>query len=193
MPGIGLEEFKNSIVDLCRPNRFFVSIEDDSEWEEDFGYLVKACSMPSRTIGEIPLNWNGMVYKVPADPTFDDFTITFLNDIDCSVKDYFENWLELIATMNDNTRMTHDEVKATVVVQQLNGNGEVVRTYRMLHAHPKQMDAIELDYDTTDSVENFVITFSYSYFEVEGVTDSAGEGPSSTAPKTSVPTTGGYA
>lgn len=170
--GIDLESFKGNIVDLCRPNRFLVDISTHPMWEDDFGYLVKGASIPSRTIGEVVLQWNGMAYKVPADPTFDDFTLTFLNDIDCSCKEFFETWLDTIANMKSNERAVHSEVKYDVRVQQLNGKGEGVRVYTMKHCHPKQIDAIELDHDTTDTVENFAVTFSYSYFEVDGVDKS---------------------
>jgi hypothetical protein len=167
MPGISLEEFKGNLIDICRPNRFFVYL-DDSSWKDEWGYFVKSCSLPARTMGEVELNWQGMKYKIPADPTFDDFSITFLNDINCEVKDYFERLIELQHEMKTSIKNLPAACKKTIVVQQLNGSGDFVRSYKLFECHPKQMDAIELDYDTTDSIENLVITFSYSYFEVDG-------------------------
>jgi len=172
MPGISLEEFKGALIDVCRPNRFFASI-DHPDWQEEWGYLVKACSLPSRTSGEVALNWQGMQYKLPADHTFDDFTITFLNDIECNVKNFIESLFETQHNMATSVRGLPAECKFTVTVQQLNGAGEFVRQYKLYFCHPKQMDAIELDYDTTDSIETLNVTFSYSYFEVEGIEAAA--------------------
>jgi hypothetical protein len=161
--GISLEQFKSNITDLARPNRFEVAI-DDTEWQAEFGYLVKACSLPSKEIGEILLNWNGMVYKIPGDITFADFSITFLNDIDFKIKNYFEAWLSMIGEQVTNTRGVHSDVKCDMTISQLNGLGNVVKTYNMIGCHPKTMDAIDLDHDSTDGVEHLVITFAYSYF-----------------------------
>ena len=160
---IDLEKFKNNIRDLCRPNRFNVHI-DKHEWEKEYQYLVQGASLPSRTIGDITLNWNGMQYKIPGDPTFDDFSLTFLNDIDFNIKQFFEDWFDLIAEKEDNTRCTPEEAQFNIKVKQLDGQGDIMAEYEFHHCYPKQMDSIELSHETSDSVENLVITFSYSYY-----------------------------
>jgi len=166
MSYVELEKFKKSFSDFCRPNRFIFYIEDDEDWQEDFQYLCRACSIPTRTVGDVPVNWQGMTYHVPGDPSFDTFTVTFYNDIEYKLRDYFEAWMELIAEMDTNKRDIHSDIKATLVVSQLNGEGEIVKKYKLQYAHPTTLSEIELDWETNDTIETFTVTFVYSYFEV---------------------------
>ena len=166
---IVLEDFKASFEDLCRPNRFYLSIDDDDKWLPEFEYMVKSCSIPARTVGEVNLNWQGMVYHVPTDPSFDTFTATFLNDTDFKLKAYFEQWMERIAEVSTNFRGVHDTLKQTLVVSQLDGAGNIIRIYKLKYANPTNIGEIELDYDSNDAVQTFQVTFSYSYFIIEEV------------------------
>ena len=188
MPSSILEDFKGNLNDICRPNRFTVSIRSDNS-NIDFGdedyFFVKGCSIPGKTMGEIELNWMGHKYKVAGDPTFNDVTITFLNDLpattdEFSVRNKFETWFSLISEDPSNIRTIHSDYKATVFINQLNGKNEVVNTYKLINAHPKELGDIELSMESTDAVEEFTVVFSYSYVEY-GDDDGQSSGSSEVA------------
>ena len=167
MASVKLENFKKSFEDICRPNRFHFSIENDEEWLEDYTYLCKACSVPARTVGDITLNWHGMAYHVPGDPTYGDFTATFYNDNKLNIRSYFENWLNMIHEVESNKREIHSDLKATLVVTQVGNDGQSLREYRLYFAHPTTIGEIELDWDSENAVQTFTVTFVYSYFLTE--------------------------
>jgi hypothetical protein len=169
MADITLTGFKAQVHDLARPNRLWVQITGGTAaaaWQEEpYAFLAKSFSLPARTIGNIEVNWQGMKAKLAGDPTFEDFTMTFLNDYEFKVKDYFEAWLEELATMETNIRTDHTTYKAEVLVQQLGRDGSVLAEYTLKGAYPITMDAIELNQESADTVEEFNITFAYDYFE----------------------------
>lgn len=174
MASIKLSDFKEALNDICRPNRFAVRFSgidsaamDVSFNEEDY-FFVKAASIPGKTMGEVDLNWNGYKYKIAGDPSFNDVTVTFYNEIPKggtdSSHDKFLTWLNRISADEENIRTIHSEYKCSVHIMQLDGEGEVLKTYTLEHAHPKDVSEIALSMDSTDSVEEFNVVFSYSYF-----------------------------
>lgn len=169
MSDITLSGFKSQVRDLARPNRLWVQITGGtaaSQWSESpYAFLAKAVSLPARTIGNIEVNWQGMKTKLAGDPTFEDFTMTFLNDYEFLVKSYFEKWLEEIAAMGTNVRTDHGTYKAEILVQQLGRDNQPIAEYKLIGAYPIQMDAIELNQESADTVEEFNVTIAYDYFE----------------------------
>ena len=171
MAMIKISEFKSAVADVARPNRFWVQITGGTaanSWaEQPMAFLAKSASLPSRTIGDIILNWQGMQTKIAGDPTFDDFTMTFLNDMDFKVKSYFEKWMEEISTMESNVRTSQNTYKAEIIVTQLGRDAStILKSYKLIGAYPKQMDAVELSMESNDTPEELNVTFGYDYFEV---------------------------
>jgi len=164
MASIKLTDFKSNVADLARPNRFLVQFLDE-DWDDNFAFYVKSASLPERTIGNIELNWQGMKAKIAGDPTFADFTMTFLNDYDFDVKNYIEEWLELIANMSSNERTAHEDYKVDITITQLGRTSEeVLAEYNLIGCFPLTMDAIELSSDSTDAIEELSVTFAVDQF-----------------------------
>lgn len=178
MPEIKLDAFKGVVKDAARPNRFFMTIEQIGaeggdgpqnsaqipNWDENHCYLVKSAGLPPRTIGEVELNWQGMKAKLSGDPTYDEMTITLINDYDFKAKKFFESWLEVIAMTEENTRSSQGRYKANIKLDQLGRTGEIIASYRLHGAWPKQMDQIELSHESTDTIEELSMTIQLDYW-----------------------------
>lgn len=162
MATIKLSDFKAAVQDAARPNRFLVTMS--GPWGEQHPYLVKTTSLPNRTIGNIELNWQGMKAKIAGDPTFEDISMTFINDYDWNIKNFLEEWIEQIAKMSTNERTAHATYKGDITLQQLGRTGEVLASYVLVGAFPISMDSIELSQDSMDTVEEVTVSFSYDYF-----------------------------
>jgi len=167
---IKLSDFKAKVTDVARPNRLWVQITSEKSvaknFTDDMSFLAKSVSLPNRTIGNIEVNWQGMKAKIAGDPTFDDMTLTFLNDYEWKIKKYFEAWIEEVATMVSNDRTAHGTYKSEVKIEQLGRTGEVLATYKLLGAYSISMDAIELNQESGDTVEELSVSLAYDYFEV---------------------------
>lgn len=165
--GISLNDFKSKVKDGARPNRFLITIDSPfgGTNSEELSYLIKASSIPSFNIGEIELNWQGQKAKISGDPTFDDWSVTFINDYGFKAKSTIEKWLFSIANTTTNDRTEQSEYKADILIEQLGRKGEVLASYKMIGAYPKTMDAIDLSMESNDTLEEFGVTFAYDTFE----------------------------
>jgi hypothetical protein len=183
MAELSLKKFKSNVTDVARPNRFWVALGDPanaiitsgadnnaslSPWKEYHEFLAKSASLPGRTIGNIEINWQGMKYNIAGDPTFDDITLTFINNYEWDLRSFFENWLEVMAQMDSNERSQPGAYKSDVIqLQQLGRtSSDVLATYRLIGAYPVTIAAIDLSQDSNDSMEEISVTLKYDYFEV---------------------------
>ena len=167
---IRLTDFKNQILDVARPNRFWITImgnlPNDLGWsQEPMAFACKGTSVPSRTLNSIELNWQGMKTKIAGDPSFEDITLSFHNTYDWSVRNFFESWVQAIADESSNTRLDPQAYKSEIMIEHLGRTDEdVIATYILEGAFPTNVAAINLSQDSGDTPEEFDVTLTYDTF-----------------------------
>lgn len=172
MPGIKLSDFQKNVKEVARPNRFLLRFTNTPAKTGtgiadviNYQYHVRSASIPSRTIGDVSnLYWQGMNYKIAGDPIYDDYTVTFLNDVEFKMRKSLEAWLDFIAGSVDNIRHIHSEMKGVIQLIQLDSLGSEIGIYNLHGVYPKSIDAIELSYESSDQIEEFSVTFSMEYW-----------------------------
>ena len=60
--------------------------------------------------------------------------------------------------------------KSTAQVTHYGKTGEIVRVYEFVGLYPLDVQAITVDWDTADSVEQFDVSWAYDYWQVSGGT-----------------------
>ena len=195
-----LSQFKSKLIGGgTRPNLFEVSIPtfpsaiseawsagDDSE-NGIFKFLCKATALPASNLGSIEIPFRGRTLKVAGDRTFDDWTVTIINDEDFKLRTAFERWSNVMSRLDDATGVTNPTSYMTDgYVQQLGrgdsvgarsnegGESSVLRTYKFFDVFPVTVGEIALSYDTTDQLEEFDVTFRYQYFTIGNSAQSSG-------------------
>jgi len=180
-----VEAFLQKVAHGVRPNMFEAGIQFPSSIGADttlVNMLCKSAALPASSVGTIEVPFRGRTVKIAGDRTFDNWTATFINDEDMKIRGYFEKWLELINSHEDNTgeafRPTGDsKYTADVFVSQLRKDaseqGTLLRKYKLWYAFPTSVSQIDLAYDSNDQVEEFSVEFQYSYWTVE-----SGDAPS---------------
>jgi hypothetical protein len=102
-----------------------------------------------------------------------------MNDEDFELRNSMEAWLNMINTHVSNrmgsgltgpTGAGPDQYKTDLIVQQFSKAGPsnssgVIRQYKFNGAFPTSVGAISLDWDSTNTIESFDVTFSYDYWE----------------------------
>ena len=183
---------KHSIVDFksrlkgggARPNLFQVEMTsiDDSETKTDFQYLCKAAQIPASTVASIDVPFRGRILKVAGDRTFETWTITVINDEDYKIRKYFEGWMQRIAQYADASGLTKpNDYMETAKVKQLGrkettessaeGSGlNVLATYTFHDIFPISLGAIQLNYESTNVIEEFQVEMQVNYWTPDDVT-----------------------
>ena len=178
---------------LFEVNMFWPEGENMGTWgvnaEEEFQFLCKAAALPSSNITPIEIPFRGRTLKVAGDRTFDTWTITIINDENFRLRSKFEEWMNGINKLSDGSGATSPSTyMASATVNQLgrganqgrhsngpssspatdgsNGRTDVVplRTYYFSDIFPTEVSEIALSYDSTDTIEEFTVTFQVQYW-----------------------------
>jgi len=138
---------------------------------EDLAFLCTATSIPAMDIGNINVPFRGRQIKIAGDRTFASWSITVLNDTNFKLRNAFERWQNGINNMTDNEGLSNPvDYQVDVFVDQLDRNGNTLKSYTLRGAYPIGIAAIPLNYETNNEIEDFDVTFEYQYFETNTTT-----------------------
>ena len=129
-------------------------------------FLVRTASLPGQTITEIPINFRGRQLYLAGDRTFETWSTTVFNDTDFMIRNAMERWMNGINDLANATGLSNvRDYTADVIVEQLNRDDQVIKTYVLRNCWPTAIAAIELNMDTVSEIETFDITWRYTTFE----------------------------
>lgn len=178
----------------ARPSLFQVIVTPpqgiglDSVSVNKFPFVCRAAELPSSDVASFDVPYFGRKVKLAGDRTFTDWRVTVMNDEDFSVRSMFELWSNAInrleANIRDQNLVTQgggEQYKQSLIVQQFSKDGEggsltPIRSYEIIGAFPTSVEAISLDWNSTNSIEEFNVTFAYDYWlpVIEQSTKKAG-------------------
>ena len=138
-------------------------------------FLVKSAAMPASTVTPLPVAFRGRTLNVAGDRTFETWTITIINDTDFLIRSAFENWMNTINKVSDNTGITDPALyQADAFVYQLDRDGSTLRAYHFYDLFPTNMSSIQLSYDT-ESIQEFTVEMQVLWWEaIKGDSAKAG-------------------
>jgi len=168
-----INEFKSQLVGGgARPTLFQVQILNPVLPNADFKvpFMVKTAQLPGSTLGTIEVPYYGRNVRYAGDRTFEDWTVTVINDEDFAVRNSLEAWSNAINTHDSNLRALPQDYKSNGIITQFSKDGSPLRTYVFEGMYPLTIDAIELGWDQVDTIEEFGVTFQFDFWRVEGAT-----------------------
>ena len=178
-----ISDFKSALVGGgARPNLFEVeltTLPGGISWDADsFRYMCKAAALPASDIANIDIPFRGRIFKVAGDRTIETWSVTVINDESFKLRNAFEEWMQQIAKLDNNLGATLPESYMTdATVYQLgrgssasssdsSGNeNSVLKEYKMQGIFPTNLAAIDLSYDTGDTIEEFTVEFQVQSFQ----------------------------
>jgi hypothetical protein len=177
-----IQDFKSALIGGgARPNLFEVTIPSPPNGvnlTENFPILCKTAQLPASNIGMIDVPFRGRNFKVAGDRTFDEWSVTIINDQDFLIRDAMEAWAQSIGQYGDASGFTNPaDYMCNAFVKQFKrgksdvgkgipfGTGlEVAATYKFFDIFPTSVSAIELSYDSSNIIEEFGVTFQVQYW-----------------------------
>ena len=181
-----VSEFKSNMADGgggARPALFKVSITNSVDTTLSFdSLLVKAAAIPASTIAPIAVNYAGRAYKWSGFRTFDNWTVTVINDEDFHIRNQMMKWMRQISGSLDGTRTqtlgdhilangSYREGNATVT--QLGTDGVAKQIYKFYNLWPTELAEIAVDW-SSDMIQEYTIGFAYDYWG-HGTTSTASD------------------
>ena len=177
-----ISQFKSQLIGGgARPNLFEVELTTlpaGIAWPADnFRYMCKAAQLPASVIANIDIPFRGRIFKVAGDRTIEPWSITVINDEDFRIRKAMEEWVDLIAKLENNLGATDPNAyMVNAKVFQLgrgstpsskNNAGDrnaVLREYEFIDIFPTSVSSIDLSYDSSDTIEEFVVDFAVQSF-----------------------------
>ena len=154
------------------------STGDSSELSRKTRFLIKAANLPASTLGVIDVPFRGRNLKIAGDRTFDPWTITVINDTDFSIRNAFERWMNLINKNQDAAgKIEPSQYQTEAYIYQLgranhkNTGGEstniipVLKTYKFYGIFPSSVSAIDVSYDSSDTIEEFTVDLQVQWWD----------------------------
>ena len=159
-----IDEFKSQLIaGGVRSNRFKVFIP---QMGENIEFMCKTAAIPGSSLPVVEVPFRGHKLKIAGDRTFEDWTVTIINDIGFTARTAVENWMESIQELDSGIGATNlDYLVSRATISQLNRDDSVIASYELYNMYPQTLNNIELSYDTADEIQTFDVTFSYSHWE----------------------------
>ena len=167
---LGVDDFKSKLRGGgARPNLFRATVNFPGYAGGDVeltSFLCKAAQLPASVMNVIEVPFRGRQLKIAGDRTFETWTATILNDTDFTIRNSMERWMNGINSHQANTGLTNPvDYQADLIVEQLDRDETVLKTYNFRGAFPINVSAIDLNYETVDTVEEFTVEFAVQYWE----------------------------
>lgn len=150
--------------DGARPNLFriimpFPAVISPGNASQKLTFMARAASLPGVSMGITPVYYYGREVKLKGNKTFADWSITVINDTDFVIRNAFERWM---AGMNGHTSnqsisafQNLNSYSVNPTVQQLDFQGNPIKTYNFEGCWPNDISPIDLDWSANDSLEEF--------------------------------------
>jgi hypothetical protein len=180
-----VDSFRTAMqFDGARPNLFEVVLQFPafvqlgSQAASLSRFFVKTAQLPGSTIGAVTVPYFGREVKVAGNRTFQDWSVTVINDEDFTIRNAFERWHRGINGNQTNLREpgavstspispgTSYAVDAEVY-QYGKAGGSPIKKYRFTGMFPNDIAGIDLDWSSNDTIEEFTVTLSYQYWQSE--------------------------
>lgn len=131
-------------------------------------FLVKTAEIPGSTITPIIIPFRGRQLKISGDRTFDPWTVTVINDVNFSIRNSMESWMNYINNHADNQGESNPlEYEANLRVNQIErntGSPAAGQSWEFVGAFPSDLGPISVSFDNENQIEEYQVTFQYQYW-----------------------------
>jgi hypothetical protein len=175
-----VDQFRTALrYDGARPNLFEVVLNFPNYVElgslagSQSRFMCKTAQLPGSTMGVVEVPYFGRQIKVAGNRTFAEWSVTIINDEDFAIRNAFERWHrginENVANLRDRAALSTTAPGASYAVdariyQYGKTGGSPLKSYRLVGMFPSDISAIDLDWGSNDTIEEYTVTLSYQYW-----------------------------
>ena len=178
-----IDKFRNTALSAggARANLFEVVISDidanlmSAAGVKEFTFACKAAAIPAMAVGVVEVPYFGRVVKVPGNKTFENWSVTVINDEGFIVRNGFEKWVASMGTHIGNVQSSASSAlesglygAAEVTHFGKTGATDILAVYNFVNIFPVSVSEIALGWDANDAIEEYTVEFAYDYWTHTG-------------------------
>lgn len=174
-----IEDIKRVLKGGARATKYEVRFSTPQGVEQllelkDMALLAKSTDFPGMQIGQIDVLVQGRKIPIPGDTSYDNqWTVNFYMDNAHKIRKQFIAWMKAIDNFQANTHSGDpSKLFAEMSVVQLDSLEKAVAVYTFKDVWPQNIGVAAIAADSTDQIQEFDVTFSFSSWIVEGTSGS---------------------
>jgi len=178
---VSIDQFRKSLGSGHRSNQFKVSVTLPKAYlkgdaQQTLEFICYSASVPEQALGNIPVNFRGLVANYAGDPVAaDTWEVSCYNPTSFNLRKSLIAWKR--AYQEEGTTNGLDEIPMTTAdVYLLGKSGKDLYQTTLYNIWPRSIGQIELSWETQNQISTFACQFSYDYAK-ENI-DLANEGES---------------
>jgi hypothetical protein len=162
------------------------SVDQTRSISELSRFMIKSANLPASNVGVIEVPFRGRTLKIAGDRTFDVWTVTIINDVDFTIRTAFEKWMNAINKHDDNSGLINpSQYQRDAIVKQFGRTSvasaqsnvsnpittnagdpiPVLKAYKFYGIFPTAISAIDLSYDSSDTIEEFTVDLQVQWWD----------------------------
>lgn len=167
MPTIVSPDFiSNSFQNLARSNRFTVVFNSPLEAGRNPLYIAcRRAQWPSLSFSTSTVKMQGPSFQLPYEQTLEEVQLEFFIDDKYENYHFFKKWFEKIIDPNTKNLEYYINYAEDVEIFQLDSNGEVIDSVKLLNAFPKTISEMDFAHDNDNEFQTFNVSFVYDGLE----------------------------
>lgn len=162
--------FNVSLPQFLRPTliedfsaKNFLTTQGLNDFDGVLGLLCQKIDVPRKSLRTTEIKVNGQRRVVPANYSWDDITVTFVDTNSCIVYNTMYSWMDYINNPVTNTGRFFDEYVTDLRVDYLNKNNEILGYIKLADAFPVSVSRSALSFDDRSTFMLTTVTFTYTY------------------------------
>ena len=134
----------------------------------NFTFLCKIATIPPSTLGVVEVPYFGRMVKVPGNRTFDNLSITVINDQKMAIRADVEKWMGYFNSHESNESLlaSGNSGMGTFVIthnnREMSSGGD--KKWQFENVFPVALGEIGLDWGSNDTIEEFTVDLAYDYW-----------------------------
>lgn len=148
--------------------------------------MVKASSLPKMTVDHLDFKYKGRTIKVPNKVNYPGtWSCTFYLDETYFVREAIEKWMMMFDSYYDGTNgsssmlggvfVNKSKIFSTATVTQYSKMGTGIQAYEFQGLFPISLEEVPLADDRIGAVNEFTVTFAYSYYNIRNGSSLIGD------------------
>ena len=138
----------------------------------EFTFACKAAQIPAMAVATIDVPYFGRTIKVPGNKTFDNWSVTIINDEGFAIRNGMEKWIAAMGTHEGNVATVGTDFTASggtlfgnaTVSHYDKAGSKTIAEYKFVNIFPVSLAEITLGWDANDAIEEFAVEFAYDYW-----------------------------